>query len=782
MTSEQSSLLPLSTHYSARAIRLVDKMTLEEKALLLSGDGWWKTHAIERLQIPSICMTDGPHGLRKVEGGGLSTSVPATCFPTASALASSWDTELIRQVGVALAQESQASDVQILLGPGVNMKRSPLGGRNFEYFSEDPVLAGKMAAAYIQGVQSQGVGTSLKHYAANNQEFERMEANSRLDERTLHEVYLTAFEIAVKEAQPWSVMAAYNPVNGIHAAENGLLLNEILRTEWGFHGFVVSDWGAVHDRVKGVNAGLNLEMPGSGAYNRKKIIEAVQAGDISPAVLDEVVLKLLAVILDAKDRHRPGVMFDATQHDTLARRAAGESLVLLKNAGNLLPLDFRETKAIALIGAFAKMPRYQGAGSSQVNPTRVSTAYEEIVKLAGKGVAIGSAAGYTDEGTTTDELITQAVEKAKGAQVAVVFAGLPDSFESEGFDRSSLDLPAGHNQLIEAVSTVQPNIVVVLMNGAAITMPWENKVKAIVEAWLGGQAGGGAIADVLTGKINPSGKLSETFPARLEDTPAYPDFPGRNKEANYGEGIFIGYRYYDTRKLIPLFPFGFGLSYTTFIYSDLEVSATTIKDTESVTVKVKVKNTGRVAGKEVVQLYLHEQRTKMVRPEQELKAFAKVALRPGEETMVSFLLANRDFAYYDVSIHDWAVNPGKFDIRVGSSSRDLALKQTIELRATLTRYLQLTRNSLLKEFVNHPTGKAFYHELVRAFALENPEQQLEEHSHLTPEETVAKKKADMAVKAFLDDMPVYKVCAFSEGRFPEERLEEILSSQGQGQG
>src|ERR1700693_1533194 len=620
MTSEQSSLLPLSTHYSARAIRLVDKMTLEEKALLLSGDGWWKTHAIERLEIPSITMTDGPHGLRKVEGGGLSTSVPATCFPTASALASSWDTELIRQVGVALAQESQASDVQILLGPGVNMKRSPLGGRNFEYFSEDPFLAGKMAAAYIQGVQSQGVGTSLKHYAANNQEFERMEANSKLDERTLHEVYLTAFEIAVKEAQPWSVMAAYNPVNSIHAAENGLLLNEILRTEWGFHGFVVSDWGAVHDRVKGVNAGLNLEMPGSGAYNRKKIIEAVQAGDISPAVLDEVVVKLLAVILDAKDRHRPGVMFDATQHDTLARRAGGESLVLLKNAGNLLPLDFRETKAIALIGAFAKMPRYQGAGSSQVNPTRVSTAYEEIVKLAGKGVAIGSAAGYTDEGTTTDELITQAVEKAKGAQVAVVFAGLPDSFESEGFDRSSLDLPAGHNQLIEAVSTVQPNIVVVLMNGAAITMPWENKVKAIVEAWLGGQAGGGAIADVLTGKINPSGKLSETFPARLEDTAAYLDFPGRNKEANYGEGIFIGYRYYDTRKLIPLFPFGFGLSYTTFIYSDLEVSATTIKDTESVTVKVKVKNTGRVAGKEVVQLYVHEQRTKMVRPEQEVKA------------------------------------------------------------------------------------------------------------------------------------------------------------------
>jgi beta-glucosidase len=691
MTSEQGSLLPPSTDYNSRAIRLVAEMTLEEKALLLSGDGWWKTHAIERLQVPSICMTDGPHGLRKVEGGGLTTSVPATCFPTASALASSWDTELIRQVGMALAQESQASDVQILLGPGVNMKRSPLGGRNFEYFSEDPVLAGRMAAAYIQGVQSQGVGTSLKHYAANNQEFERMAANSNLDERTLHEVYLPAFEIAVKEARPWSVMAAYNPVNGIHAAENGLLLGEILRTRWGFRGFVVSDWGAVHDRVKGVKAGLDLEMPGSGTYNRNKIIEAARKGDLSQAELDKVVVNLLTIILEAKEHHRSGAVFDATQHDTLARKAAGESLVLLKNEANLLPLDFAETKAIAILGAFAKLPRYQGAGSSQVNPIRVSTAYDELVKLAGQDVVIRYAAGYTEEGTTSDDLINQAVEEAKNAQVAIVFAGLPDSFESEGFDRSSLDLPAGHNQLIEAVVSVQPNVAVVLMNGSAIVMPWANQVKAIVEAWLGGQAGGGAIADALAGKINPSGKLSETFPARLEDTPPYPEFPARDKEAKYGEGIFIGYRYYDTRKVTPSFPFGFGLSYTTFAYSDLQVNATTIKDTDGVTVKVKVKNTGPVPGKEVVQLYLHEQCTKVVRPEKELKAFAKVALQPGEESTVSLHLANRDFAYYDVSIHDWAVNPGKFDLLVGGSSRDLPLKQTIELTATLTRYPRLTR-------------------------------------------------------------------------------------------
>ncbi len=763
-----------STDYVSKARALVAKMTIEEKALLTSGDGWWNTHAIERLQIPSVCMTDGPHGLRKVEGGGLSTSVPATCFPTASALASSWDTDLIRQVGVALAEESQANNVQILLGPGVNMKRSSLGGRNFEYLSEDPLLAGKMAAAYIQGVQSQGVGTSLKHYAANNQELERMATSSNLDECTLHEIYLPAFEIAVKEAQPWSVMAAYNLVNGVPATENGLLLQKILRTQWGFQGFVVSDWGAVNDHVKGVNAGLNLEMPGSGDYHRSKIIEGIGTGQVSPGVLDQVVESLLAVVLVAKDRHPPGATFDVAQHDALARQAAGESVVLLKNADNLLPLEVGQSKTIAVIGAFSKTPRYQGAGSSQVNPTRVSTAYDELVKLAGNDTEIRYASGYTEEGTTSDQLIDEARQQAAGANVAVVFAGLPDSFESEGFDRASLDMPAGHNELIEAVSAVQPNVAVVLMNGSGVTMPWADKVRVIVEAWLGGQAGGGAIADVLIGKVNPSGKLSESFPARLEDTPPYPDFPARDKEANYREGIFIGYRYYDARKITPLFPFGFGLSYTTFAYSDLRLSAAAIKDTDGVTVELKVKNTGQVAGKEVVQLYIHEQSPKVVRPERELKAFAKVDLRPGEEKTVSFQLARRDFAFYDASSHDWSVNPGKFDILVGASSRDLPLKQTIEVEVTRSGYSRLTRHSLLKEFANHPKGKAFHRQLVEAFGLGNPYEQTEELSTLAPDEAATKRKADMAVTAFLDDMPVYKVCRFSEDRFTEEMLEDIL--------
>jgi beta-glucosidase len=756
MIPAKTSLAQSSVGYLRRAKGLVAEMTLEEKAFLLSGDGWWRTHAVDRLQIPAISLSDGPHGLRKVEGGGLPTSVPATCFPTASALASSWDTELIREVGVTLAEECQAHDVQILLGPGINMKRSPLGGRNFEYFSEDPLLAGKMGAAYIQGVQSQGVGTSLKHYAANNQEFERMVTSSNLDERTLHELYLPAFEIAVKEAQPWSVMAAYNPVNQVYATENTLLLRDILRSQWGFEGFVVSDWGAVHDGVAGVNAGLSLEMPGSGDYHRNRIIEAVRTGRIPGNKVDEVVVPLLAVILKTKDQHRPGTVYDVGHHDALARRAAVESLVLLKNSDDLLPLDLKQTKSVVVVGAFAKEPRYQGAGSSQVNPTRISTAYDELVKLMDKDAVIRYAAGYTEAGTTTDALIKEAMQQAKAAEVAIVFAGLPSSYESEGFDRSSLDLPDGHNKLIEAVSTVQPNLAVVLMNGSAVAIPWVNKVRAIVEAWLGGQAGGGAIADVLTGRTNPSGKLAETFPARLEDTPTYPDFPGRNREANYGEGIFIGYRYYDARKLAPLFPFGFGMSYTTFAYSDLRINPTAIKDTENVTVQVKIKNTGRVAGQEVVQVYVREQHPRVVRPEKELKAFAKVALQPGEERTVSFQLEKRAFAYYDVMRHGWVVNSGKFGILIGSSSQDLPLRQMIEVEATKQDCAPLTRDSLLKEFSNHPKGKAFHPQLVEAFGMGNPDE------------------ADMAVRAFLDDMPVYKVCAFSEGRFTEEMLEDIL--------
>ena len=757
MISSKESSVQGSVDYISKAKSLAAEMTLEEKTKLLSGDGWWRTHAVNRVGIPGISVSDGPHGLRKVEGGGLLTSVPATCFPTASAIASSWDTELIREIGVALAEECQANDVQILLGPGVNMKRSPLGGRNFEYFSEDPVLAGNMAAAYIQGVQSLGVGTSLKHYAANNQEFERMATSSNLDERTLREVYLPAFEIAVKEAQPWSVMAAYNSVNHVFATENTWLLQDILRTQWGFAGFVVSDWGAVHDGVAGVNAGLSLEMPGSGNYHQNRVLQAVRAGKIAMSRLDDVLVLLLAVVLKANASRQVNATFDAERHHHLARRAAAESIVLLKNAGNLLPLNFNEPKTVAVIGGFAKTPRYQGSGSSQVNPTRISTPYDELTKLAGKNVVLSYSAGFTEDGSTTDELIDAAVQQAKTADVAVLFVGLPGHYESEGIDRSSLDLPAGHNRLIESVLSVQSNLVVVLMNGSAIALPWADRVPAIVEAWLGGQAVGGGIADVLTGRVNPSGKLSETFPVRLEDTPAYPEFPARDREANYGEGLFIGYRHYDTRNLKPLFPFGFGLSYTTFSYSNLQVTPAVVTDTENISVEITIKNTGNVSGKEVVQLYVREAQPRVVRSEKELKAFAKVALEPGEEKRVSFQLQSRDFAYYDMTRRDWIVKRGNFEILVGASSRDLRLRRTIEVQANELNPLPLTRDSLLKEFKNHPQGKAFYAELVAGFGIGDPDE------------------VDIPTRAFLEDMPVYKVCAFSEGRFTEERLLEIFA-------
>ena len=760
----------MNDDFSPRAKELVNQMTLEEKALLLTGNGWWATHSIDRLGIPSISVTDGPHGVRKGQGAGLSTSVPATCFPTASALACSWDPDLVREVGIALGEESQAIDVQILLGPGINMKRSPLGGRNFEYFTEDPVLAGRLAAAYIEGVQSQGVGTSLKHYAVNSQEFERMATSSNVDERTLHEIYLPAFEIAVKEGKPWTVMSSYNLVNGIYASEHKELLRDILREAWDFTGFVVSDWGGINDRVAGLKGGTNLEMPGSGNYNSNKIVQAIKSGALSLAELDQAVTEVLAVILKAKDGQKASTSLNVEGHHALARKAGSESIVLLKNADRILPLNLNERKRIAIVGAFAKMPRYQGSGSSQVNPTKVSNAYDELVKIAADAQKFVYAAGYDSEGEVTEPLLDEAREAAVSAEVAIVFAGLPDSYESEGFDRASLDMPIGHNQLIAAVSSVQPNIVVVLMNGSAVTMPWAGQVKAIVEGWLGGQAGGGAIADVLTGAVNPSGKLAETFPKSNYDTPTFPHFPARNRQANYGEGIFIGYRYYDTKNLEPLFPFGFGLSYTTFSYTRIKANASSIKDSDGLTVEVWIKNTGPVAGKEVVQLYLHEQYPLVLRPEKELKAFQKLALSPGEEKVVKFALSKRDFAYYEPELHAWTVHSGKFDVLVGGSSRDLPLKATVEVEATDVRYPKLTSTSMLKDFQNHPKGRAFYSQLLEATGMKIPS--VEEG--LSIQEAAEKKKARMAVMAFLNEMIVNKIPAFSEGKFTDEQLAEIL--------
>ena len=756
--------------YRARAGALVAQMTLEEKASLCSGQTAWTTKPVERLGVPSIFMADGPHGVRKAEGFDLANSVPATCFPTASALASSWDVSLLEAVGQALGRESQASDVQILLGPGVNMKRSPLGGRNFEYFSEDPILSGKLAAAYINGVQSQGVGTSLKHFAVNNQEFERMSMSSDIDEQTLYEIYLPAFEIAVKEAQPWTVMCAYNRVNGVYASEHPYLLDDILKKQWGFEGFVVSDWGAVNERPAGVAAGLHLEMPASNGINDKKIVEAVQKGELSEARLDDITTELLAVILMAHD-NRQEMSFDPQEHHELARKVGGECIVLLKNDGHLLPLQTDKVKKVAAIGGFAKMPRYQGAGSSQVRPTKLSDAYDELSKALDGKATVSYAEGYTIDAATDEQMLEEARRQAAAADVAIVFAGLPDSYESEGFDRANIDMPDSHNRLIEAVAAAQPNTVVVLMNGSAVAMPWAPKAKAIVEGWLGGQAGGGAIADVLTGLANPSGKLSETFPQRLEDTPAFLDFPGRNGLARYGEGLFIGYRYYDKAKIQPLFPFGHGLSYTTFSYTGIEASAAAAKDTDVISVEVKVKNTGKVAGKEVVQLYVHNGAAELFRPEKELKHFAKVELQPGEEKSVRFELSYRDFAHYDARVHDWQVNSGAYTILAGGSSANLPLKANIDIEATRIKYPKLTRNSLLKELNRSPQGMMVYQQMMAGMMQGmmggGP-------AAASPEEEAGRKKAAAMMEVFLKEMPLRNLVNMSQGKFSEEMMEGLL--------
>ena len=755
-----------SVDYREKATKLVAKMTLEEKASLCSGETAWSTKAIARLGIPSIFMTDGPHGLRKAVGFDFTNSVPATCFPTASAVASSWNPALAQKMGEALGIESQANDVQILLGPGVNMKRSPLGGRNFEYFSEDPILAGTIATGYINGVQSQGVGTSIKHFAANNQETERMSNSSNVDERTLNEIYFPAFEMAVKNAQPWTVMCSYNKLNGVYASENGYLLTQTLKDKWGLKGFVVSDWGAVNERAAGVEAGLNLEMPASGGFNDKKIVEAVKKGTLSEARLDQIVIELLAVTLKAKDSHKKGIVVDKVKHNELARQVSGECIVLLKNDNAILPLK-SSLKKIAIVGDFAKNPRYQGAGSSQVRPTQILNALTELQKLA-KGTEFSFSSGYNTAGETDEAKIAEAVQNAKNAELVILFAGLPDSYESEGYDRANLDMPAGHNKLIAEVAKVNKNVVVVLMNGAAVSMPWKNDVSAIVEAYLGGQAGGGAIADVLTGKVNPSGKLSETFPARVEDTPAAIDFPSRDGNANYGEGIFIGYRYYDKKKIEPIFPFGYGLSYTTFGYSDINTNTTSAKDSDDITISVKVKNTGKIAGKEVVQLYVHEQETEIARPENELKHFEKVSLLPGEEKTVSFKLTSRDFAYYNAKSHDWVVKSGKFDVLVGSSSRNLPLKQTIDIQSTRPAKVVLTRESLFKEFKKAPNSEAIYAQIVQSFT-----------GATKKAETEDEKKAAAFLEAMLADMPINKFLLLSGGKFTEENLDAILKAVNQ---
>ena len=662
---------------------ILAQMTLEEKAAMCDGGDYWHLQEMEKYDIPAVMVCDGPHGLRKKDyskkGSSLECSVPSICFPTAASTAASWDPELVNRMGVALGKKCLKEEVGVLHGPGINMKRSPLCGRNFEYFSEDPELAGEMAAGLINGVQSQGVGTSLKHFAVNSQETRRMTVNEVVDERALREIYLRGFEIAVKKAQPWTVMNSYNKINGFHGSENKHTQTEILRDEWGFRGAIVSDWGAVNNRVLGMKAGNDIEMPSSFGSGTKKIINAVKDGSLDEAVVDERVLNILNLIKKAVDNSKKDYPYNDIDDQPLAREIAGKSMVLLKNEGGILPLA--KDKKIAVIGDMAKNPRYQGAGSSQINPTKIDNAYDELAAL---GFNIEYAQGYErsiKKEKKNPPLIKAAAELAAKCDIAVVFVGLTDDFESEGFDRQHMNMPASHNTLVEEVVKANPNTVVVLAGGSPVEIPWNGKVKAILNSYLGGQAGGGAVADILSGKVNPSGKLPETYPLTYDDTPARNYYPGNPASVEHRESIYIGYRYYEKANKAVLYPFGHGLSYTTFEYSDIKLDKTEAGENDTVTVSFKVKNTGAAAGAEVAQIYVADKESTVFRPVKELKGFRKVFLEPGEEKEISVELGKRAFAFYNVAVNDWTVESGDFDIIVGASSADIRLTATVKINA-----------------------------------------------------------------------------------------------------
>ncbi|MBQ3085829.1 MAG: glycoside hydrolase family 3 C-terminal domain-containing protein [Clostridia bacterium] len=661
---------------------IISTMTPEEKASLCSGKDFWHFQALRKFGIEAINVTDGPHGLRKQKtkkesGTDMLQGIPAVCFPTASATSCSWDPELIERMGVALGEECNAEGVSVLLGPGNNIKRNPLCGRNFEYFSEDPLLAGEMAAAWIKGVQSQGVGASLKHFAANNQEARRMTVDSVVDERTLREIYLAGFETAVKKGKPWTVMNAYNRLNGTYCAENKWLLTDVLRDNWGFGGIVITDWGAENEIVDGLKAGQNIEMPSSDGLAAAKIVDALIDGTLDEATLDARVDEILDILFKGQ-KTKAAVPYDKTAHHALAREVATGSMVLLKNEDGILPLP--KNKTVAVIGEMAKSPRYQGAGSSLINPTQLDSVFDELLR---QDIGFLYAQGYDKSTDKTDmALIREAVDTAKRCDSVLLFIGLTDEFESEGFDRSHLDLPQSHINLLTAVSKANPNVVVVLAGGAPIRMQWIDSCKAVLHTFLPGQAGAGAAVDLLFGNANPSGKLSETYLLKLEDTPSYNNFPGSPVTVEYREGLYVGYRYFDKVGKDVLFPFGHGLSYTTFEYSGLKLSKKNIKDTDTLKVTFKVKNTGDRAGAEVAQVYVSDTESTVYRPVKELKGFKKIFLEPGEEKTVTVELDKRAFAFWNTAIGDWYVESGAFDILVGASSRDIRLQAGVKVTSS----------------------------------------------------------------------------------------------------
>ncbi len=652
---------------------LINKMTLEEKASLCVGKDYWHSKDIKRLNIPEITMSDGPHGLRvqksKADNLGINESEISTCFPASSTIGNTWDKKTAYKLGKMLGEEAIYQGVNIVLGPAINIKRSPLCGRNFEYFSEDPYLTGIMGTEYVKGLQENNVGACVKHFAVNNQENRRRTINAVIDERALREIYLKAFEMIVKEAKPYSIMSAYNKLNGTYCSENKKLL-DILRKEWNFQGIVITDWGANNDRVKGILAGNQLEMPGGRGNGKKEIIEAVKSGEIQEQYLDEIVEKILQIAFKVNESKQLQD-YDRKQHHQIALEMAEEAVVLLKNDNNILPLKNRK---IAVIGDIAKTPRYQGAGSSTINPYQLENAFNCFLE---EGFDISYAKGYGRIETEEDEkLIKEAIKISKENDIVVIFAGPTENYESEGMDRTTLDLPQNQNKLIKEISKYNKNIVVSLSNGSPITMPWKDDVKAIITGYLGGEAGAKAMVNCLIGKTNPSGKLAETYPLKIEDTPCYKNYPGTEVSVEYQESIFVGYRYYDTNKINVLYPFGYGISYTEFEYSNFKV-----EEDENIKLSFTIKNVGDIKGKEIAQIYIGQEKPIIFKPTKELKAFKKVELEPGEEKIVNIVLPRETFEYYNVETKKWSIEEGEYSILVGKSSEDIVLKQKINIKS-----------------------------------------------------------------------------------------------------
>ena len=655
---------------------IIKQMTLEEKCYLFSGKDFWQSRSIERLGVPNMTLSDGPHGIRKQEGAGdqlgLNGSLPATCYPTAATIANSWDPALGEEIGEHLGAEAASQDVCVLLGPGLNIKRSPFCGRNFEYFSEDPYLAGKMAAGYVRGIQKNGISACPKHFAANSQELRRMASDSVMDERTLREIYLTGFEIAVKEGGARSIMSSYNRINGVYANENPHLLQEILRDEWGFDGFVVSDWGASNDHVEGVRAGSHLEMPTTGGDSDLELVEAVKSGKLSEELLDQRVDELLDVILSTTKAVAPlkGKPFDIEKHHAMAAKASEQSIVLLKNENGILPL--KKGAKVAVIGEFAQRARYQGAGSSVVNPTKLDNAMD-VIKNFDLNVA-GFEAGYPRSGKGDPAMQAKAVELAKQADIVLLYIGLDEISESEGLDRAHMRLPQSQVDLIEAVAAVNPNVVAVMSAGSAVEMPWLPRVKALIHGYLCGQAGASSVLKAVMGEVNPSGKLAETYPVKYEDVSSAPYFPAKERTAEYRESLYVGYRYFETAKVPVLFPFGFGLSYTTFEYSDLTVTNKEAAFT--------IKNTGKMDGAEVAQLYVSKTDGDVFRPAKELKGFQKGFLKAGESKKVAIQLDDKAFRYFNVDTNRFEVEGGEWNILIGASAADIKLSGKVSVTGT----------------------------------------------------------------------------------------------------